>query len=311
MRFKKPAFWDKKNPSIFSYLLFPLSFITMLISNIKKRVINKYPNIKTICVGNIYIGGTGKTPITIELNKLLQNLSYKTCFIKKYYKDQADEQKILDKNGKLFCEKKRIYALNKAVNENYNLAIFDDGLQDNKIGYDLAFVCFNIESWIGNGFLLPAGPLRENLKNLNNYDGVFLNGNKENCENIKNIIANYNPNIKIFEADYVPLNLDSLDKKSNYLIFSGIGNPESFKKTLKTNNLNIVETFKFPDHYNYTNNDIKKIKLKAKQLNTKILTTEKDYFRLNRLNAKDIDFFKVKLKIRDEKKLINFLQNKL
>ena len=170
MRFKKPVFWDRKNPSFFSYLLFPLSLITMLISNTKKRAINKYPNIKTICVGNIYIGGTGKTPITIELNKLLQNLNYKTCFIKKYYKDQTDEQKILAMNGKLFCEKKRIHALNRAINENLDLAIFDDGLQDSSLSYDLAFVCFNIQNWIGNGFLLPAGPLRENLKNLKNYE---------------------------------------------------------------------------------------------------------------------------------------------
>ena len=311
MRFKKPVFWDRKNPSFFSYLLFPLSLITMLISNSKKRAINKYPNIKTICVGNIYIGGTGKTPITIELNKLLQNLNYKTCFIKKYYKDQTDEQKILAMNGKLFCEKKRIHALNRAINENLDLAIFDDGLQDGSLSYDLAFVCFNTQNWIGNGFLLPAGPLRENLKNLKNYDGVFLNGNKENCENIKNIITNLNPTIKIFVADYIPANLNTLNKKHDYLIFSGIGNPETFKKTLIANNINIVEFLKFPDHYNYTNNDIEKIKLKAKKLNTKILTTEKDYLRLNKLNAEDIDFFKVKLNIKDENELINFLQKKL
>ena len=311
MRFKKPVFWDRKNPSFFSYLLFPLSLITMLIGNTKKRAINKYPNIKTICVGNIYIGGTGKTPITIELNKLLQNLNYKTCFIKKYYKDQTDEQKMLAMNGKLFCKKKRIHALNRAINEDLNLAIFDDGLQDSSLGYDLAFVCFNIQNWIGNGFLLPAGPLRENLKNLKNYDGVFLNGNKENCENIKNIITNLNPTIKIFIANYVPLNLNTLNKKYDYLIFSGIGNPETFKKTLIANNINIVEFLKFPDHYNYTNNDIEKIKLKAKKLNTKILTTEKDYLRLNKSNAEDIDFFKVKLNIKDESALISFLQKKL
>ena len=311
MRFKKPVFWDRKNPSFFSYLLFPLSLITMLISNTKKRAINKYPNIKTICVGNIYIGGTGKTPITIELNKLLQNLNYKTCFIKKYYKDQTDEQKMLAMNGKLFCKKKRIHALNRAINEDLNLAIFDDGLQDSSLGYDLAFVCFNIQNWIGNGFLLPAGPLRENLENLKNYDGVFLNGNKENCENIKNIITNLNPTIKIFIANYVPLNLDTLNKKHDYLIFSGIGNPETFKKTLIANNINIVEFLQFPDHYNYTNNDIKKIKLKAKKLNTKILTTEKDYLRLNKSNAENINFFKVKLNIKNENELINFLQKKL
>ena len=84
MKLKKPFFWDCKKPTFFSYLLFPLSLITMLISNTKKRLTNKYSNIKTICVGNIYIGGTGKTPIAIELNKIFQNLNYNTCFIKKY-----------------------------------------------------------------------------------------------------------------------------------------------------------------------------------------------------------------------------------
>ena len=310
MKFKKPIFWDKKIPSYLSYFLFPLSLFTMIISNIKKKKINRNINIKTICVGNIYIGGTGKTPITIELNKICQNLNYKTCFIKKYYGDQTDEQKILNNNGKLFCEKKRIHALNNAINENIKLAIFDDGLQDRDINYDLTFACFNIEAWIGNGFLLPAGPLRENLKNLKNYDGVFLNGNNENCENIKKIITSHNSNIKIFEANYTPLDLDTF-KKDNYLIFSGIGNPNTFKKTLITNNINVVESMQFPDHYNYTDSDIKKIKLKAKKLNAKILTTEKDYLRLNKSDTDDIDFFKVRLDIKNKSELINFLQKKL
>ena len=311
MKFKKPTFWDKKNPSFLSYLLFPLSLITMLVSNTKKRGANKYLNIKTVCVGNIYIGGTGKTPITIELSKLLKDLNYKTCFIKKYYKDQTDEQKILEMNDKLFCEKKRIYALSKAINESFDVAIFDDGLQDRDIDYNLSFVCFNLQSWIGNGLLLPAGPLRENLRNLKNYDGVFLNGNKENCENMKNIIKSYNPNIKIFEADYVLLNLATINKKDNFLVFSGIGNPETFKKTLIVNKISIIEFLRFPDHYNYTNNDIEKIKLKAKKLNAKILTTEKDYVRLNKLNANGIDFLKVKLNIKDKKELIDLIKKKL
>jgi tetraacyldisaccharide 4'-kinase len=311
MKLKKPFFWDCKKPTFFSYLLFPLSLITMLISNTKKRLTNKYSNIKTICVGNIYIGGTGKTPIAIELNKIFQNLNYNTCFIKKYYAEQIDEQKILAISGNLFCEKKRIRALNKAINKNHNLAIFDDGLQDGSISYDLTFVCFNIKNWVGNGFLIPAGPLRENLNNLKNYDGVFLNGNKENCENIKNIITNLNRDIKIFEAEYVPLNLNIFNNKANYLVFAGIGNPKTFKKTLEFNDINITEFLEFPDHYHYTNNDIKKIKLKAKKLNSKILTTEKDYLRLNKSNAEDIDFFKITLNIKEEEKLINFLQNKL
>jgi tetraacyldisaccharide 4'-kinase len=311
MNFRKPFFWDNKKLTFFSCLLFPLSLITMLISNTKKRIKNEYSNIKTICVGNIYIGGTGKTPITLELNKIFKYLNYKTCFIKKYYRDQVDEQKILNINGKLFCEKKRIHSLNKAISKGLDLAIFDDGLQDNSLGYDLAFVCFNIQNWIGNGFLLPAGPLRESLQNLKNYDAVFLNGNKENCKDIKNTITRYNPNIKIFEADYIPLNLEILNKESNYFVFSGIGNPGTFKKTLESYNFNIVEFLTFPDHYNYTPNDIQKIKLKAKSSNAKILTTEKDYLRLNETETKDIDYLKVKLNIRNEKKLINFLQDRL
>ena len=311
MRFKKPVFWDKKKPSLLSLLLLPFSLITLLISTNKKKVKNEYSNIKTICVGNIYIGGTGKTPITIELKKILEQLNYKTCFIKKFYEDQIDEQKMLEMNGKLFCEKKRIFALNKALSENLDLAILDDGLQDSTLGYDLSFVCFNIQNWIGNGLLLPAGPLRQSLKKLKNYDGVFLNGNKEDCENLKNIIINNNPSIRIFEAEYTPLNSDTFNKKYDYLVFSGIGNPETFKKTLEKNNFNIVEFLKFPDHYRYNDKDIKEIKLKAKTLNAKILTTEKDYLRLSKENADDINCFKVKLNIINKKGLINFLQNKL
>ena len=99
MRFKKPVFWDRKNPSFFSYLLFPLSLITMLIGNNKKRAINKYPNIKTICVGNIYIGGTGKTSLALKIKEILDQKKIKVCFIKKFHLDQIDEQKLLSKNG--------------------------------------------------------------------------------------------------------------------------------------------------------------------------------------------------------------------
>ena len=66
------------------------------------------------------------------------------------------------------------------------MAILDDGLQDNSVKYDLSFVCFNNLNWIGNGLTIPSGPLRENIKNLKNYQNVFLNGNLENLENIKN-----------------------------------------------------------------------------------------------------------------------------
>ena len=136
--------------------------------------------IKTICVGNIYVGGTGKTPLSIKIIKILKNSNIKACFIKKEYSNQLDEQKLLSSNGKLFCKKNRVIATNDAFKENFVVAIFDDGLQDKNIKYDIKIVCFNEEVGVGNGCLLPAGPLRESVKNLKKYDVVFFNGNNMN-----------------------------------------------------------------------------------------------------------------------------------
>ena len=105
--------------------------------------------------------------------------------------------------------------------------------------------------------------------------------------------------------------LKKLDLSQNYLAFSGIGNPDSFKKTLKKNNFKILKIINFPDHYNYTNKDIIEIKQNAKKLDAKIITTEKDYNRLNLLNSEDINYLKIELKIINENELINFLNKKL
>ena len=311
MKFKKPNFWDYKKPNIIAYLLLPLSYMLNFINflNIKKKI--KTQSIKTICVGNIYVGGTGKTPLAIKINQILNNLNFKTAFIKKDYYDQMDEQKILSVNGQLFCEKNRIDALKKAINKNIDVAIFDDGLQDKELSYALTIVCFNIQSWIGNGLCLPSGPLRENLSSLKKYDAVFLNGNGEEVLTIQNIIRNIKPNLKVFEAQYIPLNLEKLDLNQNYLVFSGIGNPDSFIKTLKKYNFKILKTLNFPDHYKYSDQDIVKIKETAKNLNAKVITTEKDYNRLNKLNSEGISYLKVELKVINEKELTNFLNRKL
>ena len=92
MKFKKPKFWDLTKPNIIAYLLLPFSYLLFLINLLNKKKAIKIKNIKTICIGNIYVGGTGKTPISIEINEILKNLNFKTGFIKKKYNDQIDEQ---------------------------------------------------------------------------------------------------------------------------------------------------------------------------------------------------------------------------
>ena len=172
-------------------------------------------------------------------------------------------------------------------------------------------MCFNISNWIGNGLLIPAGPLREKLKSISKYDAIFLNGNGENASELKTIIKKYNSNIKIFETSYVAININKIDNTNKYLIFSGIGNPKSFKKILIKNNINIIAELIFPDHYTYTFDDIKKIKLKARSLGAKILTTEKDYIKLQNNSSNDIDFLGIDILIKQENELINFIKSNI
>ena len=185
MKLKKPKFWDYEKPNLYATILSPLALFLQLLNSFKRKTYKQDLKIKTICFGNIYLGGTGKTSLCIALKNILDQRKIKSCFIKKYYEDQYDEQNILKKYGKLFTAKRRIDAIKKAENENYDFAILDDGLQDKSIVPDINIVCFNNINWIGNGLTIPAGPLRENINNLKNYDHVILNGNSENLESIK------------------------------------------------------------------------------------------------------------------------------
>jgi len=310
MKLKKPRFWDYKKPNFISYLLLPFTF-PLIINNfflkLKKNNTNS-SKIKKICIGNIYIGGTAKTPLTIKIYQILISLKFKTATIKKFYTNHIDEQKMLTEKTKLYCLKDRNMALDKAIKDDKDVVIFDDGLQDKSINYDLEFVCFNNIKCIGNGLLIPAGPLREKINSIKKYDAIFINGNEVDNSDFKSLIKKYNKDIKIFESTYSPINIEKFDINERYLVFSGIGNPESFKEILVKNKFNIIKEIIFPDHYNYTQNDIDGIKTQAKKLNATIITTEKDYTKINSSNYDDIKFLQIDLKIENEIELINYLK---
>ena len=304
MNLKKPKFWDYNQPNILSYFLYPISFLIKLINFLNTKKNKTKVKIKTICVGNIYIGGTGKTSLSIKINELLKRKNIRSCFVKKFYTRQLDEQRLLESKGKLFLSKKRLNAILQAQNENYEVAILDDGLQDYSIDYDLRFVCFNNINWKGNGMTIPSGPLREEFINIKKYENIFLNGNLENLDFLKKEILNINPYINIHIGKYEPLNIEEFEKNENYLIFSGIGNHSTFLSMLKNYGLNVIKDIEFPDHHNYTNKDITKILEEALNLNCKVITTEKDYFRLEKKYINKIKYIKSNLKIMDEDKLI-------
>ena len=307
MRLIKPKFWDTKN--FFSLILYPFSIITCLINISKNFSTKKNYEIKTICIGNIFIGGTGKTSLAIEINELLKK-KFKTVFIKKNYGNQSDEINLLNNKGKIISSTNRENALLTAVNKKYQLAILDDGLQQKNINYDLKIVCFNSEYAIGNQYMLPAGPLRENLKEIKNYDLIFLNGEKKNNKLLSKL-KSINKNIKIFEGKYKPLNLQNFNLRNKYLMFCGIGNPHEFEQTLIKYKFNINKKIIYPDHHKFKNIELKKLKDNAKKENLTLVTTEKDFFRLNKFERKNIKFLKIKLEIKDKKNLEKILISKL
>ena len=307
MRLIKPKFWETKN--FISFILYPSSAITSLINSTKKFCIKKNFEIKTICIGNIFVGGTGKTSLAIEINELLRK-KFRTVFVKKNYENQLDEINLLNNKGKIISSTSRENALLTAVNKKYQLAILDDGLQQKNINYDIKIVCFNSEYALGNEYMLPAGPLRENLNEVKNYDLIFLNGEKKN-DKLLSKLKSINKNLKIFQGKYKPLNLKNFDLKKKYLMFCGIGNPHEFKQTLIKYKFKVSKKIIYPDHYKLTNIDLKKLKDKAKKENLTLVTTEKDFFRLNKIQRKNIKFLKIKLEIKDKKNLKKILISKL
>jgi tetraacyldisaccharide 4'-kinase len=310
MKFKKPKFWDYQYPNLLSYILLPLTFpliINNFLLSLKKNK-NKKLKPKKICIGNIYIGGTAKTPLTIKIYQILNKLDIKAGTIKKFYKRHYDEQKMLSEKTILYCEKNRIHALNKAILDNIDVAVFDDGLQDRSMNYDLKIVCFNSIKWIGNGCLIPAGPLREKINSISKYDVAFINGNEKDNSKLRLLLKKYNKHIEIFESNYEAINIKEFNINEEYIIFSGIGNPESFKQTLINNNIKIAKEIIFPDHHKYTQKDIDHIRFQARRLNSKILTTEKDYIKIKSSKNNDIKCLKVELDIKNEGKLIDYLK---
>ena len=273
MKLIKPKFWSEKN--VITFLFYPLSLITHLTNIFKKNSSQKEFDIKSICIGNIYTGGTGKTSLAIKINELLSK-KFKTVFIKKNYDNHQDEINLLKKKGEVISLKNRMLSLALATQKKFDIAILDDGLQQKTIKYSLKIVCINSTNGFGNGFLLPAGPLRESVNEIKNYDLAFLNGEKKNTQ-LKKKIKKINQNIKIFESIYEPVQIKKFDRTKNYLLFCGIGNPHEFQNTLKKYKFKIKRKIIYPDHYKISYNEIKKIKTLAKKENLNIITTEKDF----------------------------------
>ena len=302
MKLFKPKFW-KSNKNFFTVLLIPLSLITWIYIILKKTFIQKVKfNIPVICVGNIFIGGTGKTPLSIHIARKLSENGKNPAIVRKYYASHIDEHKmILSYYNKLILNLNRSKGIYEALEKGYDAVILDDGFQDYKIKKNLSIICFNSNQLIGNGYLFPSGPLRESLGSLRNADILIINGDRS--LDFEQKILKIQKDLKIYYSNYKPLNIQEF-KNKKLLVISGIGNPENFFKILKDNQMNIQKKMVYPDHYEFTKNEMLKIIEYAKKNDFQIVMTEKDYYKIKDFSLENIKYLKVKLEIEKEEEFI-------
>ena len=176
MKLKKPKFWDLKQISLWALLLIPFSFLFQLVLLLVKFF--KKPknfSVPVICVGNIYLGGTGKTPMAIEIYNIFKSFGKNPAYVKKYRHYLEDEIKMLAEKGELFVSKNRNQAITNLIKNKNDIAILDDGFQDFTVEKNFSIVCFNEKQWLGNRMLIPSGPLREKLSSINRADCIIIN----------------------------------------------------------------------------------------------------------------------------------------
>ena len=305
MKIYKPFFWNKPN-NIISLILLPITFLVLIFIVLKKKFTRtKKFKIPILCIGNIYIGGTGKTPLSIDIANELKSLGKKPVIIKKFYKDHEDEHLLIKKREiPLLSEKDRTRSIVLAE-KNFDIAILDDGFQDYEIKKDLNILCFNNKQLIGNGYVFPSGPLRESLSSIKKAQIAVINGEKNLIFETK--LKKINPDLKIFYSKYKLMNQEEL-KNKNILAFAGIGNPENFFDLLIENRLSVKKTIAFPDHYNFKRNEILEIIGQAKERNYTVLTTEKDFFRIKNFEFSEITSCKINLVISEKLKLMSLIK---
>ena len=316
----QPKFW--KNRNFVSDILLPLSFFYLFISSFKNYFEKKFKSKLTIiCVGNLTIGGTGKTPTVIYIAELLKNINYNVTILLKGYggalkgplrvtqknksSDVGDEALLHSRINETWISNIRSKGVQliEGVDKKNNLIIMDDGLQNNSVEKDVNIAVFDGEEGIGNGRVIPSGPMRENLKfGLKKIKFVLIIG--EDKSNISNLIKLINNKIKIFYATYEPdIKIIKAFKNKKIIAFAGIGFPNKFYNLLKKINFNVLETKDFPDHHIYKKNELNLLIQKSKLLNATLVTTEKDYVKIGEMEdkiKKHILPFPVKLKIQKE-----------
>jgi tetraacyldisaccharide 4'-kinase len=288
---KTPAFWYR-HKGFRSTAMLPLAGLYQLGGMARRIITTPYASrIPVICIGNIVAGGAGKTPVALAVAKILKDKGAKPVFVTRGYggkeagpllvdvarhtaKDVGDEALLLAREAPVWVGRDRAAAIIAAESDASHI-IMDDGLQNPGVKPSLSFLVIDGETGLGNGRILPAGPLRETLGSaMGRINAIIIVGGHD-AQNIAS--RSKHP---VIRATWQPRLPEGFPKAANFLAFAGIGRPEKFYRTCSNAGLHLVAKRDFADHHAFTEAEMQDLLKNAKAKNAQLLTTEKDWVRL-------------------------------
>lgn len=289
---RQPEFWSKRSAgaSLTALILAPLGWVYGATVACRSSLSRPYRSgAKVVCIGNLTVGGTGKTPVAIEVGRLLMARGARIVFLTRGYggiiagptlvnvSDAAnqvgDEPLLLANVAPVIIARDRAAGAKLADQYGFDVIIMDDGYQNFSLAKDLSLIVVDAAVGFGNGRILPAGPLRESVpQGFERADAIILIGDGTPPQIVK-------PSLSVIHATVVARD-DERWAGKRILAFAGIGRPEKFFATLRSLGAQIIESHSYADHFVYTRRIISRLKARANDVNARLVTTEKDFVRI-------------------------------
>ena len=302
---RAPEFWHNKG-GILSFVLSPFGWIYSAITSMRAAAKPTWAApIPVICIGNVVMGGAGKTLVSIDLAERLKAKGQNPHIIMRGYggsmnaptkvdlnlhnaNDVGDEALLLARTAPTWVGARRADVAKHATEDGASVLIMDDGFQNPSLAKDLSLLVVDAEYGFGNGRVCPAGPLREPIKNAASRAHAVISLGGSLSENVMNLPA---------FVGYTEPTSNATDIHGERVVaFGGIGRPEKFFNSLKAAGAELTETISFPDHHPFSDAEIKNVLAKAKTQNSIAITTEKDFVRIPAALRTDIMSFPVRLR---------------
>jgi len=294
MPHKTPSWWYRKPGGIAGALSLPAAIYGRVAGSRMARDVGYRSKLPVICVGNFTAGGGGKTPTAIAVATLLKAMGKRPAFLTRGYGGTAkgvvrvagheahavgDEPLLLAAVAPTFVSADRIAGAKAIEETDADVIVMDDGFQNPALAKDLSLIVVDAASGLGNGHVMPAGPLRAPLDTqMPRADALLVIGDGKKADRL--VAAFEAAGKPVLRARIAP-NCDARWLAVLPVIgFAGIARPNKFFATLKSNGARLIESHSFGDHHRFTEKNAQALLKEADEKKAMLVTTEKDWARI-------------------------------